>query len=511
MRRDRVVPGVGVGLLCAASAIAAAELAAAFVSPAASPVLAVGDATIDLAPEWLTSFAIRTFGTANRAVLVGGIVLFLGAVASVLGVAALRRRWVGEVGLAVMALVGIAAVASRSTARPVDVLPTVLGAVAGVAVLRALLARAPRASEEVGAGRQHLLLADRRAFLRAGVVVGVGAALAVVAGRTLSSWRFGVVTSRAQVRIPSPDTPAPPLPEDVDLGLEGVEPFFTPNDRFYRVDTALLAPRVEAADWRLRIHGMVDREIHLDFDQLLARPTIERDITLACVSNEVGGPYVGNARWVGLPLKDLLDEAGVDPAGDQLVSRSADGFTIGTPTSIATDGRDAMLAVAMNGEPLPVDHGFPVRMIVPGLYGYNGAMKWIVDIELTTFDAYDAYWVERGWVREAPIETMARIDTPRGSVAARRVAVAGVAWAQHRGISAVEVRVDGGPWSPARLAAADTIDTWRQWVWDWDTKPGRHTLEARATDGDGAVQTGEPSPPFPDGATGWHAVTVTVP
>jgi DMSO/TMAO reductase YedYZ molybdopterin-dependent catalytic subunit len=431
-------------------------------------------------------------------------------VASWLGVTALRRRWIGQAGLAVLALVGIAAVASRPAARPVDVLPTVVGAIVGVAILRALLARAPRGSEETGGERQILLLADRRAFLRAGAAVGAGAVLALVAGRTLSNWRFGVVTSRAQVRIPRPDTPALPLPDDVDLGLDGVEPFFTPNDRFYRVDTALFAPRVEAVDWRLRVHGMVERELHLDLEQLLARPMIERDITLACISNEVGGRYVGNARWIGAPLRELLDEAGIDPRADQIVSRSVDGFTIGTPTAIAADGRDAMLAVGMNGEPLPVDHGFPVRMLVPGLYGYNGAMKWIVDIELTTFDAYDAYWVERGWVREAPIETMARIDTPRGSVAAGRVAVGGVAWAQHRGISAVEVRVDGGPWAPARLAGEGTVDTWRQWVWDWDATPGRHRLEARATDGDGAVQTGEPSPPFPDGATGGHGVAITV-
>jgi DMSO/TMAO reductase YedYZ molybdopterin-dependent catalytic subunit len=257
---------------------------------------------------------------------------------------------------------------------------------------------------------------------------------------------------------------------------------------------------------------VVDRELTLDYEELVARPMIERDVTLACVSNEVGGDYIGNARWIGTPLADLLDEAGVDPGASQLVSRSVDGFTIGTPTAVVMDGRDAMLAVAMNGEPLPIEHGFPVRMVVPGLYGYVSATKWLVDLELTTLDAYDAYWIQRGWAKEAPIKTQSRIDTPRfgDEVPAGTVAVAGVAWAQHRGIERVEVRVDGGAWQEAELGAEDTVDTWRQWVYRWDAAPGRRTIAVRATDGDGRTQTAELAEPFPDGATGHHTITVDV-
>jgi hypothetical protein len=187
-------------------------------------------------------------------------------------------------------------------------------------------------------------------------------------------------------------------------------------------------------------------------------------------------------------------------------------MTIGTPTSIALDGRDAMLAVAMNGEPLPFEHGFPVRMLVPGLYGYESATKWIVDIELTTLAAADAYWVERGWAQVAPIKTASRIDTPRNGEQVPRgsVTVAGVAWAQHRGVDAVELSVDGGPWTGATLAAEDSVDTWRQWIWTWQASAGDHALRVRAIDGDGNLQTGASARPFPSGATGWDEVMVTV-
>jgi DMSO/TMAO reductase YedYZ molybdopterin-dependent catalytic subunit len=323
--------------------------------------------------------------------------------------------------------------------------------------------------------------------------------------------RFRADASRADVEIPAPASPAPEV-AGADLDVPGLGPFITPNDRFYRVDTALLVPAVMAEEWSLRIHGMVDREIRLDYRSLLARSLIERDITLTCVSNPVGGGYIGNSRWIGAPLKDLLEEAGVHPGADQIVSTSVDGFTAGAPTAVATDGRDAMLAISMNGEPLPLDHGFPVRMIVPGLYGYVSATKWVVDLELTTFGAYSAYWVQRQWAQQAPIKTESRIDTPSGvrAVRAGRVPVAGVAWAQHRGIERVELRFDDGPWAEADLAAADTTDTWRQWVATWDATRGDHRLQVRATDGDGEIQPPDVQAPFPDGATGYHTVNVTV-
>ncbi|MYW12236.1 molybdopterin-dependent oxidoreductase, partial [Streptomyces sp. SID2563] len=328
----------------------------------------------------------------------------------------------------------------------------------------------------------------------------------------------GAEASRRDLKLPAPASPAPAVPAGAELDVRGLSPFVTPNKDFYRVDTALVVPRVDAGAWRLRIHGKgVTRPVTLTFEDLVRRRAVERDITLTCVSNEVGGPYVGNARWLGVRLDGLLREAGVrlpseGGRADQLVARSVDGMTIGTPVEDVMDGRDALLAFGMNGEPLPFEHGFPVRMVVPGLYGYVSACKWIKDIELTTFDAYDAYWVKRTWSRRAPIKTQARIDTPRpfASPKAGRVAVAGVAWAQHRGITRVEVRVDGGPWHPARLAAPAGRDIWRQWVWEWPATPGSHTLEVRATDGTGALQTARRVGTVPDGATGRHSVVVDV-
>ncbi len=289
-------------------------------------------------------------------------------------------------------------------------------------------------------------------------------------------------------------------------------PFRVPNGDFYRIDTALVVPSVRAADWRLRIHGMVQREVELDFAGLLAQPLVERDVTLCCVSNEVGGDLVGNARWLGLPIGPLLAQAGPAAEADMVLSTSADGWTASTPLDVLTDGRDALLAVGMNGEPLPIEHGFPVRMVVPGLYGYVSATKWVVDLEVTRFDRAQAYWTPRGWSARGPVKTQSRIDVPGDGarVRAGRVAVAGVAWAQSRGIRAVEVRVDEGPWAPARLGAEASVDTWRQWVFAWDAAPGRHTLQVRATDRRGDVQTGDQAPPTPDGATGWHTIEVTV-
>jgi DMSO/TMAO reductase YedYZ molybdopterin-dependent catalytic subunit len=289
-------------------------------------------------------------------------------------------------------------------------------------------------------------------------------------------------------------------------------PFITPNAEFYRIDTALVAPQIRPGSWKLDVGGMVDRPFTLSYQDLLDRPLVERDLTLVCVSNEVGGRYTGTARWLGVSLRDVLMEAGVQPGADQLVSRSADGWTAGTPTSVVMDGRDALIAIGMNGEPLPVSHGFPARLVVPGLYGFVSATKWLVELELSTFASFDPYWARRGWAKQAPIKTMARIDTPRGlaSLPAGRVAIAGMAWAPHRGIKAVEVGIDGGAWQQARLGDVPSNDTWRQWVLEWDAPPGRHTITVRATDGDGALQTPDRAAPIPDGASGWHSIVVLV-
>ena len=512
--------GALAGLLALAAGLGVAELVAALVRPEASPIVAVGGEAIDLAPAPLKEFAIRTFGAADKPVLVAGIVVVLAALAAGLGVAARRRPAAGVAGIVVIGLVGAAAAVSRPGGGPADVLPALVGAATGVAALLMLLRQVPgsavgSAVGSVGSSATDHDLTDtasRRSFLTSSLAVAAVAVAGGGIGRVLVRPREGVATSRATLRLPRPDSPAHPIPAGVDLDVPGLAPFVTPNSDFYRVDTALLLPQVQPEEWKLRVHGMVDREITLTYDALVARRILERDVTLACVSNEVGGPYVGNARWLGISLADLLREAGVHPRADQILSRSADGWTCGTPTEIVMDGRDALLAFAMNGKPLPVEHGFPVRMVVPGLYGYVSATKWVVDLELTRFDRVEAYWVPRGWAQQAPVKTASRIDTPRAGtrLEAGRVAVAGVAWAQHRGIEGVEVRVDGGEWHPARLAATPGPDTWRQWVYAWDATSGEHSIQARATDGTGRTQPGARRPPAPDGATGWHTVDVSV-
>ncbi len=503
--------GIVLGLVTLVVGIGVAQLVAGLVNPEVSPIVAVGQAAVDATPEWLKSWAIRTFGSDDKTVLLIGIGVVLAVAAMALGVAALRRPWIGFAGLGLFGVVGIAAALSRPESTAADALPTIVGTLAAAGALASLLrAASPARAIAPEPENESPRAFDRRRFLLAGAA---GVAVAAVAGGAgnLFARRFRADASRADVRIPPPASPASAV-SGTDLHVTGLSPFRTPNDRFYRVDTALLVPAVLAEDWRLRVHGMVDREFTLDYEQLLARPLIERDITLCCVSNPVGGGYVGNARWIGAPLRDLLEEAGVRLGADQIVGRSVDGFTVGTPTAVAMDGRDAMLAVSMNGEPLPLAHGFPVRMIVPGLYGYVSATKWLVDIELTTFDTFDPYWIERGWAKRAPVKTMSRIDTPRAGTDLRAgtVPVAGVAWAQHRGIERVELRVDEGPWIEAELSALDTIDTWRQWVVRWDATSGAHRLEVRATDGTGGTQPSDRVPPFPNGATGWHAIQVTV-
>ncbi|MER5934884.1 molybdopterin-dependent oxidoreductase [Streptomyces sp. NPDC002054] len=512
--------GAVAGLAAGFAGLCTAELAAAAVRPESSPVTAVGGAVVDRTPAFVKDWAIRQFGTADKVVLLAGVVVLLACVAAAAGMLAVRRRAAGVAVAGAFGVLGAATALSRPEAGARDALPSLAGGVAAAGVLLLLataLSRPRPAWWQPGAGGAWAL--DRRGFgrlLTAALAVSAGAGLA---GRRLGAFgSAGATASRAGVRLPPPASPAPPLPAGVELRVPGLSPFLTPNRDFYRVDTALVVPRVDADTWSLRIHGTgVTRPLTLTFADLLARPLVERDITLACVSNEVGGPYVGNARWLGVPLADLLREAGVRPPSrggpaDQLVARSVDGMTLGTPVEAVMDGRDALLAIGMNGEPLPFDHGFPVRMVVPGLYGYVSACKWLRELRLTTFAEYDAYWIRRGWAEQAPVKTQSRIDTPRpfAKPAAGRVAVAGVAWAQHRGIDRVEVRVDGGPWQQARLAAPDGVDTWRQWVWEWDAEPGSHTLEARATDGTGAPQTGERAGTVPDGATGWHTVTVRV-
>jgi DMSO/TMAO reductase YedYZ molybdopterin-dependent catalytic subunit len=539
-RRGAAVGGAAVGVAAAALAVGAAELVALATGPSSAPLVAVGAVVVDAAPDPVTEFGIAVFGVHNRLALQVGTLLLLGGAAAALGAAAVRRLWVGLAGLVTFALIGVAAATTRHDATASAAVPTVCGALAAVVVLvllRRQLIRehAPPPTPlimdssgrsdgdtptelhdqhgEVRSGEERSGEArsggTRRWFLQA---VGVTLAVAVVTGvggRTLST-RRGVDLARGSVSLPSPGDPAAAVPAGANLNVPGLASYVTGNDDFYRIDTALVVPQLNPQDWTLRIHGRVRRPYEITFADLLDRPMLERYITLACVSNPVGGDLIGNARWLGTPVADLLAEAGPLPGADQVVSRSVDGWTCGTPTEVLTDGRDALLAIGMNGEPLPVEHGFPVRMVTPGLYGYVSACKWITEIELSSFDDYDAYWVPRGWAARAPVKTQSRIDTPRRRAPAGTVTVAGVAWAQHVGIERVEVRVDNGPWRVAELADTVSADTWRQWSFRWRAEPGPHRLTVRATDATGQTQPQEPSPVAPDGATGWHTVEVEV-
>jgi DMSO/TMAO reductase YedYZ molybdopterin-dependent catalytic subunit len=515
------------GLLAAAFALGVGDLVAGLFRNVQSPRDAVGSEFIDRTPVWLKNFAVEQFGTNDKLALRVGMLIVIGVLGLVLGALSWRRPWIGVAGIAAFGVVGASVAVGRPIGRALDALPPLVGAIAGIVVLLVMLDRLgarpapPRADAARGPAVERLRVRlgtterkaamDRRGFFLVSGLVAVGAAAAGGAGSWLKQ-RFNVSASRANVVLPRPSSPAVATQPGVQSPVAGVAKFVTPNADFYRIDTALAVPQVPAESWRLKVHGRVERELELTFEDLLRRPAIERDITLTCVSNEVGGKLAGNARWLGASLAGVLEEAGVRADADQLKSTSIDGWTSGTPVAAIMDGRDALLAYAMNGEPLPVEHGFPVRMVVPGLYGFVSATKWVVDLELTTFDDFDAYWARRGWAKQAPIKTQSRIDAPKplARIAAGPVGVGGVAWAQHRGIRKVEVRVDRGDWNEAELATEQSIDTWRQWSWTWDATPGNHTLEVRATDANGDVQPEARVEPIPDGATGWHSVVVRV-
>lgn len=502
------------GLLTTTLALGFAELVAGLEKGTASPIVVVGGEVIDAVPPPVKDFAIATFGTNDKVALVVGIVVLLAIFGVILGVLAARRLIVGGAGVALFGSVGAAAALSRPNPEAFDALPSIIGAAAGMVALTAFVAaltgRSFRHTASTPKERTTGAL-DRRRFLTMGMAVTAFAAGAGSVGRFLTQ-SFSAAASRAAVVLPAPTKALPAIPTGVDLDIEGLSPFTTPNIAFYRIDTALVVPQIPAEDWSLRIHGMVDNELELTYDDLLSRPMIETDITMTCVSNEVGGKLVGNARWLGVRLADLLEEAGVQDGATQIVGRSFDGWNNGFPTENALDGRDAIVAVGMNGAPLPIEHGFPARIVVPGLYGYVSATKWVTELELTRLEDFDGYWVKRTWAKEAPIKTQSRIDTPKGlaKVPPGKTAVAGVAWAQLRGIAKVEVRVDDGEWVEARLADEVNVTTWRQWVHEWDATPGRHTITVRATDTEGELQPEERMAPIPEGAAGWHNVVVLV-
>jgi len=491
------------------------ELAAALFAPASSPFAVIGGAIIDAAPPWGKDLAIALFGTNDKIALLTGIGIVLILLAGLAGILQLRKPPWGLVILGAFGVVGAVVALTRSDASGIAWLPSVIAGAVSVVTLhylvRMLRRRVASEAGEVDADAD-TRPSRRQALAWMGGATAVGV-IAAVAGNIARGGARAVTTVREALKLPAPATTVPPIPAGAELDIPGISPLITPNAEFYRIDTALVVPQVDPASWRLRIHGMVEEEVELTWDELLALPLEESTTTLTCVSNNVGGDLIGNAVWLGCPLRELLARARPTADADMVLSTSVDGFTAGTPLEALTDDRDAILAIGMNGEPLPPEHGFPVRMVVPGLYGYVSATKWVVDLEVTRFDQAEGYWTPRGWSALGPIKLQSRIDVPRSGVTlpVGETVIAGVAWQQHVGVAGVEVKIDDGPWQQAELATAISDDTWVQWSIPWDaTDPGQHTIRCRATNVDGETQTSDQAPPAPNGATGWHTIIANV-
>jgi len=502
-------------VLAAIGGIASAHLVAGLTNPAASPVLAVGSVVIDATPTPIKEYAVAQFGTADKPILLASVTLVTLIAAAVAGALSRRRVWLGIGFIVLLTGLATAAAVTRPVAAPSDAIPGVVSAAVGLAILMGLrhtvmrseAATAGDTGRELPATAYPTSHDGRRQFLIGAAAVTMGAAGAAAFGQKLSSAELV-----PQANLPTPADAAGAFPKGVEGQVRGITPLRTSNAAFYRVDTNLTVPRVNADRWQLEIDGMVDKPMTISYRQLMAMPMIERDITLTCVSNEVGGGYVGAARWQGVRLADLLDQVGVRSGADQLLSTAVDGFQIGTPMEVVRDGRDAMIAVGMNGRPLPAIHGFPARIVTPGLYGFVSATKWLTKLTATTYAKDVSYWTKRDWATDAPIKMSSRVDTPRplSTIKAGMTAIGGVAWAQHIGIDVVEVSIDDGPWQKAKLGPDVGIDYWRQWYLPWNATPGRHAVKVRATDRKGALQVSTRAKPFPNGSSGIQEVVVFV-
>jgi DMSO/TMAO reductase YedYZ molybdopterin-dependent catalytic subunit len=524
------------GVLAAAFGVAIGTLVAAFIDPAYAPIEVVASTAIDIPPAVVKEWATSTFGTASKSVVVGVVAVAVVAIAAWSGVASRTRP---RFGIQVMLVAGVVG-AVAALLRPVDAflapLPSLAAGVAAALALWWLLRMARPSAvaapesvpdmptdglKEVSPGYQDLpgreslgMSAEVQSVSRRGVLLGIGGVV-VVGGAALASARWlttraSAVASRVAAVLPSPAEVLPPLPASVQAPVPGMAPFVTPNADFYRIDTAVIVPQVTAEEWTLSFDGMVRRPFTITYAELLEMPMVERDVTIMCVSNPIGGDLIGTARWLGTPLLPLLERAGIEPGADQIFSTSIDGWTCSTPLDGLAE-REPLLAIAMNGEPLPIEHGFPVRMIIPGLYGFISATKWVTQITATTYAADPAYWTVRGWATDAPVLTGSRIDLPDGSLSVGQTAIGGVAWAMDGdGISRVEVSIDDGPWQDAQLAEQPNPRTWRQWWLEWEATPGRHSIAVRATNGLGETQTSEVADVVPSGATGYDVGVVEV-
>jgi len=501
------------GLIGAAVYLAVAEVVALVVARTASPVLAVGSFVIDIVPRWAKELAIELFGSMDKIVLLGsvGLAVIVGAV-----IAGIVQQLRPPLGAILFAAAGTAALLATVTRAGVDPLPaaipSLLGTISGVVVLVLLVRRSIEAQSSTERGDRARAAIERRGFLRLGLISGAAAIIVGVGARVTNVATASFEAARQALTLPEPASRVP-VPDGAEFDIPDLTPLFTPNEDFYRVDTALTVPAVNPDTWTLTVTGMVDAPIEISFDELVAMGLDEYAVTLTCVSNEVGGDLIGNARWLGVPVRDVLALASPQSGADMVLSRSVDGFTASTPLEALTDpGLDAILAVAMNGEPLPAEHGFPVRMVVPGLYGYVSATKWLAELKVTTFAEDEAYWTPRGYSAEAPIKLSSRIDTPRidRSIEAGPTKIAGVAWAQPVGVARVEVQIDDDAWQDAVVSTPINGNTWVQWYLDWEATAGTHYVTVRATDVDGTVQTDERASIAPDGASGLQRTLLRV-
>ena len=481
------------GALTGLAGIATSQAATALLRQETSPVVAVAEVVRDRTPGSIAVPLIHLVQQLDKPLLVAGTALGLLALAGFAGVQSVRRRWLSYVVLTVMALVALLAVMTRANAGPVAFIPLAVGFGTWVVVLGWLTA------PQIESG-------DRRAFLQRAGLAAVGTVVVVGLGEWVGRGRKRVEQARQLLRLSAnPGT----VPSGADLGVSKFQPWRTSARHFYQIHTAISLPAITPDQWQLRIHGMVDKPLTLTYDDLVRRQLTEEWVTLCCVSNFVGGSLIGNAFWSGVLVRDLLAEAGVQPGADAVKQTSQDGWNCGTPLSALTDpNRQAMLAIAMNGKPLPIEHGFPVRMVVPGLYGYVSATKWLVDIEVTKFSNFSAYWTERGWSEKGPVKTESRIDVPTDGQEMRpgTQRFGGSAWAQHTGISKVEFQLDGGQWQEAELGSVPGDDTWVQWAGTAKLAKGGHVVMVRATDKSGYTQTSVKHETVPNGATGWHTV-----
>ncbi|WP_348639040.1 molybdopterin-dependent oxidoreductase [Curtobacterium sp. 9128] len=503
-----------VGVVAALAFLGAAELGALVLGGAGSPLVAVGSAVIDLAPAGAKDLMVSLFGTGDKIALFALMGVLMVAISAAAGILERARPPFGALVFAAGGALSLLAVTTRSGSGMWDGAPTVLGVAAAVIVLRLVMARLRRWEFAAATPtRSEAPLPERRTFIVWSVTAGALALVVGTGARIGSAAMQRAAAIRRAVHLPAPVNTPPTVPSGASLDVAGITPYVTPNADFYRIDTALRVPSIDPADWSLRIHGAVEEEVTLTWDELLALPLEEHMATMSCVSNEVGGDLIGNALWLGYPIRELLARAKPTGDADMVLSRSIDGFTAGTPLDVLQDdGTDALLAVGMNGEPLPAEHGFPVRMVVPGLFGYVSATKWVVEMEVTRFADAQGYWTPRGWSERGPVKLESRIDTPaNGSTVTvgDRVAIAGVAWQPHTGVKAVQVQIGDGGWQDAELADSVSADTWRQWVYRWTATAGDHRVQIRAVSADGEVQTSVQRPPAPNGATGWDSITLT--